>query len=245
MRIDKDYLYFDDNDIIKNKRITGTTIADLMGINKWKTQGDCLLNMFGIIVEPFDEYYTKRGALAERLALKSLEKRGHKCITYNAQEIGWNNFPQNKNNLGGVIDIELPLEKTLYEIKSKSMKDYEEILKNGNVVQEQQAIHYGYLREYDKVHIMWIFFDEQTEYEIKNDLPITTLKNLKMIERELFVNREELVYMYLEVINFYDECYTNRRIPLHLISDKYLNKLGFERPKKEIFEDVDLDDLPF
>ena len=76
-----------------------------------------------------------------------------------------------KNNLGGVIDIELLEENTLYEIKSKSMKDYEEIVKNGNIVQEHQAIHYGLLRDYDKVHIMWIFFDEQTEHEIRNNLP--------------------------------------------------------------------------
>lgn len=243
MRIDKEYLYFDTNDKIKHKKITGTNIADLMGINKWKKEGDCLLNMFGVIKEDFDEYYTKRGALAEKLALKSLEKRGYKCTTYNPVEIGWDNFKDNKYNLGGVIDIELIDNKTLYEIKSKSMKDYEEILKNGNAVQEQQAIHYGYLRKYDNVHIMWIFFDEQTEYEIRNDLPITTLKNLKMIEKELFVNYDVLVHKYVEVINFYDDCYNNRRIPLHLISDKYLKMLGFERPKQD---DIDFfDDLPF
>lgn len=243
MRIDNYYLYFEENDNIKNKRITGTTIADLMGINKWKTKGDCLLNMFGIIVEPFDEYYTKRGALAEKLALKSLEKRGHKCTIYNAQEIGWNNFPNNKNNLGGVIDIELAEEKTLYEIKSKSMKDYEEIVKNGNIVQEHQAIHYGLLRDYDKVHIMWIFFDEQTEYEIKNNLPITTLKNLKMFEKELIVDKYKLAPAYKEVIALYNDCYNYRRIPLNLISDKYLNQLGFERPKNDL--DLLIDDLPF
>ena len=243
MRIDKDYLYFDIDDNIKYKKITGTNIADLMGINKWKTQGDCLLNMFGIIKEDFDEYYTKRGALAEKIALKSLQKRGLNCTTYNAREIGWDNFKDNKYNLGGVIDIELIDNKTLYEIKSKSMKDYEEILKNGNAVQEQQAIHYGFLRKYKSVSIIWIFFDEQTEYEIRNDLPITTFKNLKMIERELFVNYKELTHKYLEVINFYDDCYNNRRIPLHLISDKYLNKLGFERSKQE---NIDIfDDLPF
>lgn len=243
MRIDNYYLYFEENDNIKNKRITGTTIADLMGINKWKTKGDCLLNMFGIIVEPFDEYYTKRGALAEKLALKSLEKRGHKCTIYNAQEIGWNNFPNNKNNLGGVIDIELIEENTLYEIKSKSMKDYEEIFKNGNIVQEHQAIHYGLLRDYDKVHIMWIFFDEQTEYEIKNNLPITTFKNLKMFEKELIVDKYKLAPAYKEVITLYNDCYNYRRIPLNLISDKYLKQLGFERPKSDL--DLLIDDLPF
>lgn len=236
MRIDSQYLYFDEDDNIKYKRITGTNIADLMGINKWKSKGDCMLNMFGIITEPFDEYYTKRGALAEKLALKSLERRGHKCTTYNAQQINWNNFPDNKNNLGGVIDIELLDENTLYEIKSKSMKDLDEIITNGNKVQEQQAIHYGLLRKYDKVHIMWIFFDEQTEYEIRNELPITTLANLKMFEKELIVDSNYLIPKYREVITLYNDCYNNRRIPLNLISDKYLKMLGFERPKKDLDE---------
>lgn len=239
MRIDKDYLYFDDNEIIKHKKITGTTIADLMGINKWKKQGDCLLTMFGFIKEDFDEYYTKRGALAEQLAYVSLTKRGYKCTTYNAKEINWDCFKEYLN-FGGVIDIELIENKTLYEIKSKSMKDYEKIKNYGDVVQEQQSIHYGFLRKYEETHIMWIFFDEQTEYEIKNDLPITTYKNLKMIEKPLKVDRGKLKLEYKNVLSLYNDCYDNKRIPLKLISDKYLKMLGFERPTID-----DFDDLPF
>jgi hypothetical protein len=120
------------------------------------------------------------------------------------------------------------------------MKDYEKIQKYGDEVQEQQSIHYGFLRGYEETHIMWIFFDEQTEYEIKNDLPITTYKNLKMIEKPLKVDRGKLKLEYKNVLSLYNDCYDNKRIPLKLISDKYLKMLGFERPTID-----DFDDLPF
>lgn len=202
------------------KKITGTTFPDLAGLNKFKPKGDAVLAMLGYISEPFDEFYTKRGALAEQLALKSLTKRGKKCVVYDKKECDYDNFQSNPY-FGGLIDIEIPSENTLYEIKSKNIKDYEEIVSKGNLVQEEQALHYGYLRKYKEVHIMWIFFDDETENCIRNNLPITTYKNLKMFEKTLPVDLEREDKLHKEALLYYTHCLALQEVPVSDISDKY------------------------
>ena len=237
MKIEGNYLVFD-TETIKSEKITGTTIPSLLGIDKFKKKGNTLLSMWGFVKEDFDEFYTKRGELAEKIAKFILKKRGKQIVTYNAEELKWDNF-QNIKGLGGLIDIEIPSEETLYEIKSKSLKDYEYICKNGQENQERQALHYGCLRNYKVVHIMWIFFDEQTENEIRNNLPITTLKNIKMFEKPLYVDLNKLQSENNEALTYLLTCYKEKRIPLDDISDSYLEKLGLQRP-----QDSFLDTLP-
>lgn len=210
------------------KKITGTNIADLAGLNKFKPKGDAVLAYMGLVKEPFDKYYTDRGALAEEFALRSLTKRGHKCVTYNKREVNYDNFPENPY-FGGLIDIEIPSERTLYEIKSKSMKDYEKISHNGDVVQEAQALHYGYLRNYDTVHIMWIFFDETSEEEIRAGKPLSTLKNLKMFEKPLTVNYDEQHKLHHDALLYLVHCVARQSVPLSDVSDKYLELLKLKR----------------
>ena len=211
------------------KKITGTTIADLAGLNKFKPKGDAVLAMLGYVKEPFDEFYTKRGALAEKLAYQSLTKRGYKCVVYDANALHYDNFPENPY-FGGLIDIEIPSLNTLYEIKSKNIKDYDKIISEGNLVQEEQAKHYGWLRRYKEVHIMWIFFDDETENEIRNGLPITTYKNLKMFEKTLPINYEYENKMHEEALMYYINCLGRQEVPLADISDKYLELLKVKRP---------------
>lgn len=222
---------FKNNTVTFFKKITGTNISDLAGLNKFKPRGDAVLSILGYVTEPFDAFYTKRGALAEKLALQSLTKRGLKCVTYNAKEIFYDNFP-NDPYFGGVIDIEIPSLKTLYEIKSKNIKDYDKISKNGDIVQEEQALHYGYMRGYPLVHIMWIFFDDITEEEIRNDKPITTYKNLKMFEKPLVVNFDEQKKIHDNALSYYIQCLAGQQVPIDDISDKYLELLKVKRPKK-------------
>lgn len=206
------------------KKITGTTISDLAGLNKFKPKGDCVLSMLGLVKEPFDEFYTKRGKLAEQLAKRSLERKNHKCTTYQT----YDNFPDN-TFFGGAIDIELLDENTIYEIKSKNIKDFERISKFGDVCQEQQAIHYAYLRGYPYAHIMWIFFDNDTENLIRNDQPISSFKNLKMFEKTLTVDVPTQDKIHNDALNYYFNCIKNRAIPMSDISDKYLSILGVPR----------------
>ena len=211
------------------KKITGTNIADLAGLNKFKPRGDALLAMLDIVKEPFDKFYTDRGAIAEKLAYQSLTKRGFKCVVYDAKKLDYDNFPENPY-FGGLIDIEIPSLSTLYEIKSKNIKDYDKIVKFGDIVQEEQAKHYGYMRRYNTVHIMWIFFDDATEECIRNGQPITTYKNLKMFEKPLPIDFEYEKKIHTEAVLYYINCLARQEVPLEDISDKYLELLKLKRP---------------
>lgn len=225
---------FDNTKLSLYKKITGTTIADLAGMNKFKPKGDCVLSMLGLVKEPFDEFYTKRGAIAESLAKRSLERRNHKCVVYDKFAVHFDNFPEDPW-FGGLIDIELPEEKTLYEIKSKNIKDYDKISQFGDACQEEQAMHYGYLRGYEEVHIMWIFFDDISESEIREDKPLSTYKNLKMFEKTLKIDRSAQYEIHKNALEYYSNCLATQSIPFDDISDKYLELLKWKRPTKNNF----------
>lgn len=217
------------------KKITGTNIADLAGLNKFKPRGDAVLSIMGVVKEPFDKFYTKRGEIAEQLALLTLQKRGYNCVVYEKKSVEYDNFPENPY-FGGLIDIEIPSLNTLYEIKSKSIKDYEKISKYGDSVQEEQAMHYGWLRKYKQVHIMWIFFDEQSEYEILNNRPLSTYRNLKMFEKTLDIDFDYQTKIHHEALHYYIDCLAKCEVDIDDISDKYLDLLKLKRPDKNTLQ---------
>lgn len=239
MKIENDYLIFEKNDNIKLKKITGTTFPALLGLDPFKKKGDCLLSMLNYVKEDFDVFYTKRGDIAEKIAKVYLEKNGFKCTTYDKFEINFDNFPENKS-FGGLIDIELLENDTLVEVKSKSLKDFNEIIKNnGCLHQELQGLHYGWLRKYNFIKMIWIFFDEDTENEIKNNKPITSYNKIKKFEKEILVNNMEQDNLHKQVLQYVYDCLVkNKAIPLQDISDKYLKLLGFERPKEQSREEI-------
>lgn len=212
------------------KKITGTNVAELAGMNKFKPRGDMVLSMLGIVSEPFDDFYTKRGAIAEDLALKTLRKRNLPCVIYNKKSVNYDNFPENRF-FGGLIDIEIPVLRTLYEIKSKNIKDYDKIEKFGDSCQEEQAMHYGWLRHYEKVHIMWIFFTDEIEAKIKAGEPITNFAGMKMFEKELTVDDDVQEDIHRRACQYYVHCMALGEVPIEDISDKYLNLLHITRPE--------------
>lgn len=223
---------YKNNELSFFKKITGTNFPNLAGLNKFKPRGDEVLAMLGYVKEDFDPFYTARGALAEKLALKSLTKRGLNCVVYDSKKVGYDNFKDNPN-FGGLIDIEIPSLNTLYEIKSRNIKDCEKIQKYGDLCQENQALHYGYLRNYKTVHIMWIFFDDETEKLLKTNQPVTSYKNLKMFEKELTVNYDEQKKLHDEALSYYKSCIAKQAVPFDDISDKYLELLKWKRPDKK------------
>lgn len=214
------------------KKITGTNVAELAGMNKYKPRGDMVLSMLGIVSEPFDEFFTARGAIAEDLALKTLRKRNLPCVVYDKKKVNYDNFPENRF-FGGLIDIEIPVLRTLYEIKSKNIKDYDKIVKFGDSCQEEQAMHYGWLRHYDKVHIMWIFFTDSVEAKIKAGEKIdnSDYKGMKMFEKELTIDYDVQEDIHRRAAQYYVHCAALGEVPIEDISDKYLELLHIKRPE--------------
>ena len=77
---------------------------------------------------------------------------------------------------------------------------------------------------------MWIFFDEQSEYEILNNRPLSSYSNLKMYEKTLPIDFEYQSKIHHEALHYYIECLAKCEVPIDDISDKYLELLKMKRP---------------
>lgn len=223
MGIIKDgYYYLEDWELPKRKKkITGTSYPALAGIDRFNKQGDQVLKMLKIIVEDFDDFYTKRGAIAETLANKSLIKSGRETTIYKDTYDCFSGI----KDFGGIIDIELLNENTLYEIKSKNIKDFDKIERYGNLVQEKQTLHYAWLRGYRTCYIQWVFFTDEIEECIRENKPITNWKGVRQITKQLIVDFEKEETHHQVALNFLNKCLEEKRIPLETISEKYLTML--------------------
>lgn len=237
MHIDNDYLVLDDNDIIQDKKIKGHSFVELLGMNRFKEIGDALLTQCGLLpTDEIDKKWLLRGDFAEKLVKLTYEKKGRKCTTYNKKLIRYDNFHDNKD-FGGIIDIELLEEKTLIEVKSKSMKDFDYIMKRQPNDEVNQGMLYAFLRGYNSFIMEWIFFDEITEAQIFAGMQPTTLSKLKRITKIYKVDYELMVgYMdiCLETVADFKK---TRKINLKYISEEALDKLGL------LNKSVDISDL--
>ena len=238
MRIENGYLIVESSEIRKIKKITGHSFVQLIGIDPFTKVGDCLLTMHGLYSEKIDEKWLKRGDFAEKVVQRVYKRDGHNITIYDKKKINYDNF-QDYLWFGGLLDIELIEEKNVIEVKSKSLKDYDYIIKNPPLHEIQQGMYYSYLRNYDKVTLEWIFFDEKTEQEIFNDLPVTSLQNLKRHTKTYDINKEFMKIKLQQALNIIKDFRENGRIALSDISDKVLKYLGFDR------NEIMTDDLPF
>lgn len=225
MKIENDYLIIEPNEYIKNKKITGHSFVDLLGLNNFKKPGDTFLTMHGFIKEKVDSKWLKRGDFAEKIVyLLYSQKYNKKCTIYDKEEISWDNF-KNKKNYGGLIDIELLEDKTLIEVKSKSIKDYDFISRNKPKSEIYQGMYYAYLRGYKTFIMEWIFFDQVTEEEIFEDKRPTTLQYLQRISETYTVDYDEMNNKVKEALCILEKFKQERKIPLNQISEKSIQLL--------------------
>lgn len=225
------------DDYKPRKKVSGHSFVDILGFNPYKLVGDALLILHGLIVEQVDEKWLKRGNLAEEIVKKVYERDGHKCTIYDEdykKAHYYSCFPQFRD-WGGLIDIELIDEKTLIEVKSKSIDKYDEIKQNPPKDEIMQGAYYAYLRKYKTFHMEWIFFDGPTEQEVFQGKNPTTLKNLKRHSLTFDVNEEEMKEYLIKCSEIVKSFRESLMIPLELISPKYIKMLqdNGSLPKEE------------
>lgn len=235
-RIEGNYLIVDEP--IKEKKITGHSFVDILGFNPFTKIGDAILKFHKVIDEKIDEKWLKRGDFAEKIVQHIYTRDGHKITIYDKKEVKYDNFQDNQD-FGGLIDIDLLDEKTLVEVKSKSLKDYEYICKLQPQNEIMQGMYYAKLRRYEKFTMEWIFFDPKTEEQIFNGKKPTTLANLKRLPKTYKVDDSYITAKMFQVLEIVKDFRKNRKIPLDLISDECLAKLGLKR------ETNLLESLPF
>lgn len=227
MHIEDNFLIIDED--FKPRKIFGHSFVGLCGLDPFNKIGDTLLIMHKLIKKDVPIKYLRRGDFAENIIKRVYERDGHKCTTYDKKEIEYDNFKELKY-FGGIIDIELLEEKTLIEVKSKSMKDYDNIIKNIPKQELYQGLYYGFLRKYETIIMEYVFFDEKTEQEIFEDKKPTTLKNLKKHNAIVHINYIEMNNLLTQALKLNKAFEENKKISLNLISDEVLNQLGLKRP---------------
>ena len=214
----------------KNKKITATSFYGLLGENKFKPKGDYLLSVLGLLKEPFDPFYSKRGEIAEKVLNEWLQAKGYTTKTWNKFEINFDNFPKNKE-FGGMIDIAItsPI-RCLVECKSKNIKDESKIKMFPNLEQEHQALFYGYMSKCDNIKIIYVFFTDEQELAIREDRAFDTHHtNFQFYEKDLSIDRADIEQKLEKALAYKKSCIESGKMPLSDISDKALELLNLRR----------------
>lgn len=237
MKIENGKLIFTEQDVIKTKngistpkKITGHSFVGLIGKDPFKLKGDYLLELFRLLkTEEIDEYWLKRGDIAEAIIQKCYIRDGHKYQKWDKNEVNYDNF-QDIDYFGGLIDG-LVDDVIINEVKSKSLKDYDNIFKYGRENEELQGMYYATLKGLDTLFMDWVFFTPQQEEELKETGKITDFKGMQRFSKQFTVDRKYIMKLMYEALTYYNNCYNNG-IPLEDLSDKALQRLMKERGLK-------------
>ena len=209
------------------KKMSGHSFVGLAGIDKYNKRGDILLQLLKYYKNNVDPKYLYRGDMAEKMVRFILEKQGKEYITYDEEYKKKNNydcFPMYQY-CGGIPDFELPNEKTIIEVKSKSLEKYDEVMKDMPIEEIKQGLFYTYLRNYNKLIMAYVFFDEESENLLfENKLP-KTLDKCKVVFKKFDLDKDELRNDIGNALTFYNICLDNKAIPLEDISPKILQVL--------------------
>lgn len=164
---------------VKRKKIASRRLPVLLNMNKFSSVGKGLLEINDLIKpDPFDSWYTVRGAIAEHFAQHELRRyirdtKGveiTKLLAFNPREANYDQFKYNEF-FGGVIDIAIQEPQSLRsvaEVKSKSLKNMSYITED-NIPQEElyQGFLLAYLSKAPTLYMVYVFFNEEQETKIK------------------------------------------------------------------------------
>lgn len=240
MKIEDGYLVFESKMTPqKKKKITGHTFVDLAGLNTYQKKGDSLLAYLKLYKSDFDKKYAYRGEMAEKMIGFILKKQNKNFLYYDEaakKENNYDFFP-NYKFCGGIPDFEIPSEKTVHEVKSKSLKDYEKIKSEPPIYEIYQGLYYAYLRKYDYLIMDWVFFDEESENLLFQNKKPKTLDNCKIVQRRYVITdkiRNKIEEMIMDDISYIDTCLESKKIPLEEISPNILKLLNIETDERKL-----------
>lgn len=249
MKITDDYLIIEPDDKIKETKIFSSKYPTLLGANDFQKPGDVMLEMWGLVEkDPFDPFYRLRGEIAEKRIESILKRKDVAYKYYGCDASNDKIFDLFTNNqfFGGVYDFVISMNGKLmnYEIKSTNIKNMA-YMNEPRKEHVKQAELMTYLGNLQKCSIIYVFFDDESEEEIKkwvNEPKIEhdiDMLNVKYKHFEIPIDKEKIKIEMLKAYDLVNECKKNRRIPLAMISDKTLEKLGFKK-KINIFEQQEI-----
>lgn len=124
IQINKTYIKITDvNGELKQKKITGTRLATILGLNKFNSPFSAWAEMTGLYKPVIPDKYLKVGQVLERPIIKEIEDMyGFKIKTFDKNEIRFDNFKDNPI-FGGMVDGIDEDKKILIEIKTTNIKN--------------------------------------------------------------------------------------------------------------------------
>lgn len=248
LRYDGDYVYYDSH-YMKKPNISSHTLVDILGFNKYTTQGKTVMSIFGLTERSsIDPYQVYKGGIAEIFAKQYLiSKYGREA---DIEEFTLSMF-KNRNQFpeeapfSGVLDImiHMPI-KMPVEVKAKEMKEYDKIAIMNAYPKDQivQGANQAVLTHVDKYMMLWVFLSPSMSKLLKKiaeedlwmwkedykqaivDLDLT-IDDVKF-HSKIFEVDERLIKAYREKsLKLYNEFYMNRRISKKLFTSEELTEI--------------------
>ncbi len=234
IRIEDEFLKFDLHDIYIDKKrnlpkkITGHSFVALIGKDKFKTKGDCVIELLKILQpKQIDEFYQIRGAYGEKLIERMYLRDHRQYCTYEKKDINYDNFPDIKY-FGGLVDGLLD-GATVVECKSKSLSDKEFVINNKIESEELQGEYYATLWNLNSVFMEYVFFPSEIEEKIKRKEKIDSFKGCERHQKPLIVDNQKIIQYMKEALSYYMNCYSTFSIPISDISNAYMDRLIKEK----------------
>lgn len=158
-------------EMLKQKKITGTRLATVLGLNKFNSPFSAWAEMTGLYKPVIPDKYLKVGQVLEKPIIKSIEDMyDYNIKTFDKNEIKFDNFKENPV-FGGMVDGIDEEKKTLVEIKTTNVKNKRYWDKQVPVEYWYQAQLYCELAKLDEI-LFGVCFVEDKDYSDPNNIPI-------------------------------------------------------------------------
>jgi hypothetical protein len=155
---------------ITSKTLSSTWYPKLFDSTKFTSRGDAVLQFFNLLKDkPFNDLYSLRGYVAEKIVQDMLKEKGYALQTFSLGD-DLVRYKPDKNPLykyfRGLPDILYTSkdgERKLLEIKSKSLSKLEYVLDSPPETEIMQGKMLAILEDLDEVTMTYVLFDEELE----------------------------------------------------------------------------------
>lgn len=165
------FVLFDD---LRHKKLSSTNYPTLLEDTKFQKKGDKLLEYFRLIQgEPFNNFYSLRGYVAEKLIQDMLKSKGYLVETFELGE-DITRYKESDNalykyfrGLPDIIYTKQDGERHLLEIKSKSLSKKQYVVDNPPETEIRQGKMLALLEDLDNVTMTYVMFGDDIERKMK------------------------------------------------------------------------------
>lgn len=175
-------------DILPPKKVTSTWYPQLYDDTRFNKRGDKLLEFYRLLEsDPFDNYYTLRGYVAEKYISDFLKKKDYKVHTFDESWDLYNYHTEHPMGklyayFGGRPDIiyeDADGKRHLIEVKSKSLDKKQYVIDSPPETEIMQGKMLALLEGLDAVDMTYVMFSEKLEVMMRLATKNTNPFNLK------------------------------------------------------------------